>query len=491
MKQTCPEGVFDGTGIVLCPHCMVRLTPRADLCGKRVSCPHCRKPLMVPQAAAVAESMPGLAAVSETESGSKAEPPRLIPVICRVCSTRMYADPQQVGATIRCPDCYVDNVVRPPVEAAPGAKRTVHRSYGVVDDDSPATRNQSSTTVPANVTQQDDRSRKQAVDYLFVACPQCATRMHFAPKHAGRQAQCPDCNTRVVIPQPKPGDRRRASRSLQQGQYDVGEITTDQPASELPAPKKWTERPLDETSKPASRKPRWTFFSGVFLFPWRADVVLQWLYLSAGILVVGLLLAFIAGLYQQAEDGSKMGGIAMAFPAASLIWVTILTVTYGGACSWSVLRDTSAGTDTIEEWPTADWQVWVYPLLYLLYLASLAAAIGYAVQWAANTPPGLSQAIAAVVLTPVLLLSTLETGHVLSVFSGPVLGSLLRSWRWWALYYLLNTLLLVAAAAIVIGVNDAGSPYLAGVIAAPLLSATWLIAARLLGRLAWRIEARQ
>jgi len=400
----------------------------------------------------------------------------------------MYADHHQVGKTIRCPDCYVENLVQPALEAAPRAKRSVHKSYGVVDDNPPVTPVRQPAPAAKQSARQGERSKKQSFDCIFIACPQCGTRMHFAKKHAGLQAQCPDCETIFVIPQPRQDKRRGASVNLEQGQYDVGEITVDRRDVALPTPKAWTEPPPLESSKALAQRPRWTFFSGVVLFPWRGDVILYWTYLTGGILIMGLLLAFITGLYQQAASGSQFGGIAMAFPAIALTWATILTVSFGGACMWSILRDTAAGADVIEEWPSADWRVWIYPLLYLVYLASLAAVGGNAVQWVAHTPPGLLQAIAAMLLTPVLLLSTLETGHLLTVVSIPVLFSLLRSWRWWFLYYLLNTTLLAATAAAVISLIAIASLFLTAIAAAPTISATCLIAARLLGRLAWRIE---
>jgi hypothetical protein len=44
------------------------------------------------------------------------EEPTFVPVVCRICRTRMYARIEQVGATIECPDCFASNVVERPIE---------------------------------------------------------------------------------------------------------------------------------------------------------------------------------------------------------------------------------------------------------------------------------------------------------------------------------------------------------------------------------------
>lgn len=485
MKQVIPKGVGDGTGIVLCPHCKARLTPRADLCGRKITCPQCREALILPEAPAPKAALPQSSAVAKVES-----PAKLIAVVCRLCGTRMHADTQQVGQSLRCPDCHVETVVPPPTAAVPRAKRTVHQPYGIVDDAPPVP----PTPTPPSTGTQPRQSEKPtgavAADLIFVACPLCATRMNFAAKHAGRRAQCPDCGTKVVVPQPA-AQKPQRTIELEQGQYTVGQVTVEKRAASLPAPKQWTERDETESSKPkpvksrAKKSPR-SFFSGVFLFPWRRDVVLYWVYFSAGILAVGLLITLIQSLL---GSGNPMGGFAMAFPAMACLWIGLFTGTFGGACSWSILRDTAAGADDVEEWPSANWQVWIYPLLYLVFIASIAAAFGYAVQWMANTPPGLAQAITALLLTPLLLLSTLETGHPLSIFSAPVLGSLLRSWRSWMLYYVLHLALLITTAAILLGLTSGGPSVFAAILAGPLIAAVWFISARLLGRLAYRLES--
>ncbi len=475
MKPAIPMGVGDGTGVVLCPHCKVRLTPRADLCGKRITCPHCKQPLILPEAPPKQTSPP------EAESRPTPRTPELIPVICRLCNTRMYAEPKQIGTKVRCPDCHVETIVRPRADAAPERKRVVHKSYGVAEDAPPEDESKEPSPDEPNA------AKKPAAELIFVACPLCGTRMHFAAKHQGRQAKCPDCNTLVVVPKFDPQKNRKVVRVTEQGVYGVGEVTVEPQERQLPAMKQWTEEPaFGGESKAEALRSRRSFFSGVFLFPWQRDVVAQWLYISVGLMVVGLLSGLITALL---AGGTSVGAGVVGVCAFAFFWISFLTASYTVSCAWSILRDTAAGAIDIDEWPAGNWRNWVYPMVYLLFIGSVAAAIGHPVQWVAQgIPTGLPETIAIVLLTPFLLLSTLETGHPFSLFSVPLLTSLWRSLFSWAAYYLLSTALLLTTAAVPVSMVSQGQEFLAAIVSAPILGATCLILPRLLGRLAFRLE---
>lgn len=474
MKPAIPKGVGDGTGVVLCPHCKVRLTPRADLCGKRITCPHCKQPLILP------EAPPKQTPPPEAPSKPTDEVPELIPVICRLCNTRMYAEPKQIGTKLRCPDCHVETLVRPRTDVTPGRKRDVHKSYGMVEDAPPA------VEAPMLSPAKPKPAEKQAAQLIFVACPLCATRMHFAAKHAGRRAKCPDCSTSLVVPTIDSQKKRKVVRVTDQGQYGVGEVTVEPQERQLPAMKQWTEEPpLGGEPKAEQLSSRRSFFSGVFLFPWQRDVVVHWVYISTGLLVVGLLSALMTALL---AGGTSVGGAVVGVCAFAFFWISILSASYAGSCAWSILRDTSAGAIDIDEWPTGNWRIWIYPLIYLLFIGSIAAAIGHPVHWVADLPERLPETIAVVLLTPFLLLSTLETGHPFSLISVPVLSSLWRSLLSWATYYVLSIALVLAIAAGLISMVSQGQMFLAAIVAAPILGAICLILPRLLGRLAFRLE---
>ncbi len=82
--------------------------------------------------------------------------------------------------------------------------------------------------------------------------------------------------------------------------------------------------------------PRWTFFSGVFTLPWRADTVARWVYLALGftaIVIIGLVLKSLAASFSGMSTG-----VAAAFFLLPIIWISIMTLSYAAACGLCVLE---------------------------------------------------------------------------------------------------------------------------------------------------------
>lgn len=63
----------------------------------------------------------------------------LVPVVCDVCQTRMYAKVSQIGSLMECPDCFTQTLVREPVKkskvSAPEVKGT---GYDLEPEEAPA-----------------------------------------------------------------------------------------------------------------------------------------------------------------------------------------------------------------------------------------------------------------------------------------------------------------------------------------------------------------
>ena len=93
------------------------------------------------------------------------------------------------------------------------------------------------------------------------------------------------------------------------------------------------------------------------------------------------------------------------------------------------------------------------------------------------------------VLYPISFLSALEANTVWVPLTLPILGSLVRWWWCWLIFYCLAALLIgliVAAASFLIETSHFGLLIGFG----PILSAAALIYFRLIGRLAWRMTAK-
>ncbi|MBX7165163.1 MAG: hypothetical protein K1X74_02325 [Pirellulales bacterium] len=440
-----------------CPHCGSKLFGVAEATPRHVGCPRCKGAVEIPSLGALAAARAQQAAATPATAAPAPEPrSELIPVVCRLCKTRMYAQPAQVGQRLRCPDCYTETLVERPKE-----RRRVERA-------------------PVDAYTLAGDGPRPPEQLLAMPCPLCHTRLHFPVSAAGSTATCPDCGRSFTVPQPRVL-QRRAQPDLVAGEYGVGEAPSRAPATQPILREHRPAAAVDEASEP-----RWTFFSGVFTFPFRGAAALRWFYLSAGLLVVGQLVGLIAGLWLKAAEGNSIGGVAMAFPAIALLWVSLLTFSFGASCFLSIVQETAAGADDVESWADLDWRLWVLPLVYVAFAGLCGAALGYGAGRLIGGYIEVAVAAGIALLGPLVLVSTLETGSPLNPVSLPVWASLLRRWWAWLLYYLLSGVVVALAVAVYGGLMGVVGLQLAGLLGAPVAAAAWFIVARLLGRLVWR-----
>jgi hypothetical protein len=240
----------------------------------------------------------------------------------------------------------------------------------------------------------------------------------------------------------------------------------------------------DERYKPEP-PPRWTFFSGVFTYPWRSQSILPWVVLSIGIALCewsGLLV--LSGL----ASGSQPGALAAGAFGIGWIWLVILTGSYAAACVFAVMETTAYNFDAPYDWPEPDWRERFVHLLWMGWCFGLAAALFVPPSaFLSDTVQGraLICAIGIGVMFPVFVLSTMETNS-LSPFSSPIWRSLGSQLIPWTTFYLLSGLLLAGCTA-ASGELFRRLQWLSPLVLGPLWAATILVYARLLGRLAWRI----
>lgn len=114
---------------VVCSLCGTRMYGREGQAGETIKCPDCYTMNVVP---ALSEILRPAAPVSQPSSTQPSLPTaeESIPLICPLCSTRMYATPQQIGREIQCPDCHTAVTV----PNAPPEERVHHIELGDDDD---------------------------------------------------------------------------------------------------------------------------------------------------------------------------------------------------------------------------------------------------------------------------------------------------------------------------------------------------------------------
>ena len=158
-----------------------------------------------------------------------------------------------------------------------------------------------------------------------------------------------------------------------------------------------------------------------------------------------------------------------------------------------IIAETAAGNRRIHEWPDQGWREGMFSFLPWLYLIGVAALIGHltgitgdAIGW-----PYWPICLSTILLTmPYLVLSMMETGAWYLPFSGPVAISIFRNGRDWLMCYLLIGSLF-AGWGWVWWHGIAWSPFLIPLATGWIWGAIFLISARILGRLAWRINQDQ
>jgi hypothetical protein len=225
----------------------------------------------------------------------------------------------------------------------------------------------------------------------------------------------------------------------------------------------------------------------VWTFPWQSEVQGKWLVLSLCLTVLFLLVAGFIELALASQNRATLPMFVCAFPA---VLAAFWTGSYAASTALTVIIETAAGNRRIVEWPEQPFRDGIGGLLVLLYLLGLAVLAGHGVGWLSLRLGGsywIWAAAAAGGLFPIGLLSMLEAGAWYAAVSGPVLRSLVRNvFDWTACYLFLGAM--VGSLGYVWGLAMLLAPFPTAICSAPVWSAGILIAARLLGRLAWQIE---
>jgi DNA-directed RNA polymerase subunit RPC12/RpoP len=189
-----------------CRVCRTNIAVPADQAGKISVCPDCDTENVVPE-----ENAPGRTAertISTGEpieiygfaDGQNAESPKtsddMFTLRCPICHALLYARDDQIGTSIKCPDCYRDV----PVRGRP--EKPVRETFQAkVYEGSSTYQLQSESRLPPDTR------------LVPVICSLCYTRMYATMDQIGREKECPDC-----------GKMNRVSAVCEEDVKTVGEI---------------------------------------------------------------------------------------------------------------------------------------------------------------------------------------------------------------------------------------------------------------------------
>ncbi|MBI5760788.1 MAG: hypothetical protein HZA46_19890 [Planctomycetales bacterium] len=355
-------------------------------------------------------------------------------------------------------------------------------------------------------------------EYITVVCSTCHARFHPPSKHAGKTVICPDCG--VMIPVPTIDEvlaEIEATRRSYPTPEEVGDYSVSAPAEIAKPSTRYFEVRAEIKREPLPPPtPRWFLIDGVFTYPWHCDAILRWIFLSCGFAAVGVIPTLAVVLTGSSGIGTWLVMVFMALP---MIWLLVWTGSYAVSCCLRVLEDTAAGNQRVLEWPDPYWRDWAGQFFYIIYLACLASAPGYAIDRLLGGVPGfsgLATAASVWIVFPVCLLSSVTSISPWMPLSWPIVRSLVTCWWCWLAFYYESALLgamwlgpLVFGLGLVCWPDESGqvlgatwlgplvlffglrlAPVLTMLLHGPLLAAVCLIYARLLGRVAWHIGTK-
>jgi hypothetical protein len=360
---------------------------------------------------------------------------------------------------------------------------------------------------------------QQATTKKSPSCPSCGNRLRLLPEQIGTTIICPKCNATFAVGRPPAAEAARegdayepeiplkrssivpedelgdaARQSAKSPQYDADWSTEDHLEREplhvrpLGLEPDYLEiakaKGLMRSTDPESKPPKWTFFSGVFLFPWQGPNLARWAIMACALSAAGLIaiaaLDFL-GFLSRGVSGTSLMGIPLVLVGVFLL---LTSLSYTSVCFLAAVQDTADGHDRVQEDTMPELNQWFFTLGGMVLLWMAAGAIGYPFTFIEEIgPPAIL--VSSVFLFPILVLSAMECDSFILPFSPPILRSLLRFWRGWMIFYLMTTLLL-AGCLVLMDAAIPRAPYATAAAIGPILATISLVYARLLGRVAWK-----
>ena len=464
------------------------------MAGRKGRCAKCGEVFRVSAPATTLEPKP-----------RKPEPvPQHVSVLCRVCQTLMYGRLDQVGQPLKCPDCGAQTILPPPEKVRPkkvpaAMEGDQYELWGV--DEAPSV----AEMLAAQPT------------YIAVECRMCQTLMHATADQVGKKLKCPDCGTVSVVPPPAAPakvpsvlarDDDFQSDDLQSDdlQIDVALDPGERPAVIVPLrrPMLYEEEHDAERARHAEQAargdrrgaqydvagrpvmPRWPLATRILPFLFSPGVPVSWLLLSVGaFLSLGTMLF---GMWLAAQGGFSiiLGFLcwAMGF-VPSIIWFAAFS-----AIAVAIVTESSEGSDSVQRWPAAVFTEWFGEFVTVFVACLMSPLPGWLIgQFLAVDP--LARTLwfvgSTLVCFPIVLLSQLDVGSAFGIASPRVIASVLRLPMTWLMFYAeIAGLAAVCVAATIAA--ELLSPIL-GFALVPMYVGALLLAARILGRLGWKLAA--
>jgi hypothetical protein len=192
------------------------------------------------------------------------------------------------------------------------------------------------------------------------------------------------------------------------------------------------------------------------------------------------------GIGQSLGNADMYQTIVALMSALGAILVGVACEGVAAIHGLTILLETTAGNDRMENWPNVSLFLdWIGDLWFIFNSVAISVALGVGLAWLLPGARDTTLAITVFFAFPIFLLCTLETDSAFLPLSGVVFASIVRHGIPWLAFYLQAGSLLAGVAAMVYYLAPQLGPRLAIPLAALLFSAVVMIYFRLLGRLAF------
>lgn len=402
---------------------------------------------------------------------------------CPTCNVTLVAK-SATAQKLQCPKCeFTVNYVA--VDTGPAADATPQpRARDTQEPDADTDKAAEKKVPPKKI---------EVPKYTSVVCPTCGTRLDPRVRKKERTVKCPDCYVRVRVPPLDEVMQALEAKARTIPLEDVGQYELQTPVVANTAPTKisttFRDVQAEIREEPPPPPPRWTFFSGVFTFPWRLDALTRWMWMSLfWIILMWILIGLILPFVSSGGDIAGIGhGIMLVCLGVLGVLVGSWGVSFSSAALLSVITDTAAGNDRVTGWPEFNFMEWLNSFIQVVYAATATMMLAWIITVFATLAT--NSVALAVLLTlhfgfPVVLLSTLESDLRWMPLTGPIVTSLRTCWIGWSLFYLISAATFGLLIAFDVGLMIA-VPTIRPLFLGPACAAVVLIYGRLLGRVAW------
>jgi hypothetical protein len=243
-----------------------------------------------------------------------------------------------------------------------------------------------------------------------------------------------------------------------------------------------TGKPMEVDVRGRPILPRWPLITGVLPFMISPGVPVRWFFIAAGYFISLWLMAFGVSLAMTGGFGA-IGGICL-FVAGGVLTMVISSISF--SIFRTIVAESAEGVKQVGQWPMAfDWFGDFLAFAVAAVLSGFPAWVLVKVLPRDPVVSAVALAASIVISFPIIVLSQLDIGSIFGVLSPRLLTTLVRCPFSWLLFFAetagMAALFIVGVfSAVAIGINPL-------IVAAPLGAAIFILYARLLGRLAWRI----